>query len=171
MLEIRLLGQFSLRKDGVVKILATSREKLNLQSETNLNIGGSKMCSLPGVTIWIKKNALHLLKFIYGFWIVYWVRGWVRGAIELFADGVDALAQTGHDSNVRAVRAMALAFQGFFLSSTGLADEGYKPIKESIEILERLDHPIELAFAYNGLTLAAYYLNRPAEEKMPHIVF
>ena len=112
-----------------------------------------------------QKNALKLLKFIYGFWIVYYVRGWGHGAIELFADGVDALAQIEHDSDVRVVRAVAMAFQGFFMSLVGLADEGYKLIRESIEILERLDSPIELAFAYNGLTLAAYYLNRPAEEK------
>jgi hypothetical protein len=51
------------------------------------------------------------------------------------------------------------------MSLAGLADEGYKLIRESIEILEGLDNPIELAFAYYSLTLTAYYLNRPAEEK------
>jgi hypothetical protein len=112
-----------------------------------------------------QKKALQLLKFIYGFWIVYYVRGWVRGAIELFADGVAALAQEEHDSDVRAVRAVAMALQGFFMSVVGVADEGYKLIREGIEILEGLDNPIELAFAYNSLALAAYYLNRPAEEK------
>ena len=112
-----------------------------------------------------EKNALQLQKFLYGFWIVYWVRGWLYGAIELFADGVDKLAQAQSDSGVQAVRAAAMGHLGFFMSWVGLADEGYKLARESIEILGRLEYPIELAFAYHGLTLPAYYLDRPAEEK------
>jgi len=111
------------------------------------------------------QNAGQLQKFIYGFWRVYWVRGWFRGAIELFAGGVDALVQAEYDPDVHAVRAIGLASYGVFTSLVGLADEGYKLISASIEILEKLEHPIELAFAYYNLTLAAYYLNRPAEEK------
>ena len=51
------------------------------------------------------------------------------------------------------------------MSLMGLADEGYKLIKESIQILEQLDHPFELTIAYYTMSLTSYYLNRPAEEK------
>lgn len=112
-----------------------------------------------------KQNAGQLQKFIYGFWRVYWVRGWFHGAIELFAEGVDELAQAEQDPDIRAVRAVAMVSQGIFTSLVGLADQGYKLIRASVEILERLEYPVELAFAYNNLTMAAYYLNRPAEEK------
>jgi predicted ATPase/DNA-binding CsgD family transcriptional regulator len=112
-----------------------------------------------------EKNALQLKRFLYSFWIVYWVRGWVRGAIELFSDCVNELAQAEYNPDLKAVRAVAMGHLGFFMSWVGLADEGYKLARDSIEILERLEHPIELAFAYHSLTLAAYYLDRPAEEK------
>jgi len=112
-----------------------------------------------------EKDALQLQKFLHGFWMIYWVRGWFRGAIELFADGVDALAQAESDSDLQAVRAVSMGHLGTFMSWVGLADEGYKLAREGIEILEKFERPIELAFAYHGLTLPAYYLDRPAEEK------
>ena len=112
-----------------------------------------------------EQNAQQLQKFIYGFWRVYWVRGWFRGGIELFADAVEALAQAEYDSDLQAMRAVAMASQGIFTSLVGLADEGYNLIRASIEILEGLEYTIELAFAYYNLTMAAYYLNRPAEEQ------
>lgn len=109
-----------------------------------------------------QKNASQLMKFINSLWIVYWVRGWFRGAIELFTDCVDRLAQA--DSDVQAVQAVAMAHLGFFMSWVGLAEEGYKLGKESIEILERLEKPIELAIAYQAFTLATYYLDLLDEE-------
>ena len=112
-----------------------------------------------------EQNAGQLQKFIYGFWRVYWVHGWFHGAIELFAGVVDELAQAEQEPDIRAVRAVALASQGIFTSLVGLADQGYKLIRASIEILEKLDVPFELAFAYYNLTMAAYYLNRHAEGK------
>ena len=112
-----------------------------------------------------EKNASQLLKLIYGLWIIYWVRSWFHGGIELFADCANALAQAKHNSDVQAVQAVAKAHQGYFLSWVGLADEGYKLAKESVSILETLDYPIELAFAYQSLTLPAYYLDLNDEEK------
>ena len=111
-----------------------------------------------------QKNASQLMKFINGLWIVYWVRGWFRGAIELFTDCVATLAQTDPDSDIQAVQAVAMAHLGFFMSWVGLAEEGYKLGQESIEILERLEKPIELAIAYQAFTLATYYLDFLDEE-------
>jgi len=111
-----------------------------------------------------EQNAVQLKKFIHGFWFVYWVRGWVHGAIDLFADCASALASAEIDPDIQAVRALAMAHQGLFISYAGFADDGYELITESIDILTQLDYPLGLAFAYNGLALAAYYLDRPAEE-------
>jgi predicted ATPase len=112
-----------------------------------------------------EQNASQLKKFIHGFWLVYWIRGWVRGAIELFADCADALAQAEHDPDFQAVRASAMAHHGGFLSYVGLPDEGYKLVRKSIDILEGLDYPLGLAFAFHSMTVAAYYLNRQDEQK------
>ena len=112
-----------------------------------------------------QKNASQLLGFVYGFWAVCNVRGWGRGAVELFAGGVNALDRSEGDSALQAVRAICMAFQGFFMAWVGLADDGYKLARESINILEALDHPIELAFGYYSLAVAAYYINRPEEER------
>jgi len=110
------------------------------------------------------QNAQQLQKFVYSFWLVYLIRGWFRGAIELFADGTDALSRSEGDPDLQAVRAVTMAFQGYFMSLVGLA-EGYELISEGIHILERLDHPFELAMACYSLSLTSYYLNRPDEEK------
>jgi hypothetical protein len=67
---------------------------------------------------------------------VYWIRGWISGVVELFSDGVDALAQKEPDPDVLAGRATIKAHQELFLSWVGLADVGYKLIIESIEIPE-----------------------------------
>ena len=112
-----------------------------------------------------EQNAFQLRKFIHAFMMVYWIQGWLRGAIELFSDGVEALALAERDADVQAVRAAVMGHLGFFMTFVGLADEGYKLTKESIEILEGFEYPIDLAHAYHSLTLAAYYLDRPAEEK------
>ena len=111
------------------------------------------------------QNAQQLQKFVYSFFMVYLIRGWFRGAIELFTDGMDKLHRSEDEPGLQAVRAITRAFQGYFMSLMGLTDDGYKLIKESIQILERLDHPFELTMAYYTLSLTSYYLNRPTEEK------
>ena len=111
-----------------------------------------------------EQNASQLRKFLHVLWMVYWVRGWTRAAIDLFSGAVKVLPQSGGDPEVQAVRSGAMGHLGFFMTSVGLADKGYELGNESIEILERLDYPIELAFAYQGLTLSAYYLDRPNQE-------
>ena len=52
------------------------------------------------------------------------------------------------------------------MSWVGRPEEGYQLCEESVEKLEKLDAPIELAMAFQGLTLAAYYLDRPVAEKI-----
>ena len=112
-----------------------------------------------------EQNASQLKKFIHGFWLVYWIRGWVRGGIELFADCADALARAEYDPDLQAVRASAMAHHGGFISYVGLPDEGYKLVRKSIDILEGLDYPLGLAFAFHSMTVAAYYLDRPDEQR------
>lgn len=112
------------------------------------------------------KNSAQMLKFIHSFLIIYWVRGWFRGAIDLFADCVETLAEVKPDIGVQVVQAAAMAHLGFFMSWVGRAEEGYQLCEESVEKLEKLDAPIELAMAFQGLTLAAYYLDRPDAEKI-----
>ncbi|MGD8403585.1 MAG: LuxR C-terminal-related transcriptional regulator [Anaerolineales bacterium] len=111
------------------------------------------------------QNVQQLQKFVYSFWLVYLIRGWFRGGIELFADSTNILARPEGDPDLQAVRAVSMAFQGYFMSLVGLTDEGYKLIKKSIHILEQLDYPFELAIAYYTLSLTSYYLNQPDEEK------
>jgi len=112
-----------------------------------------------------ERNAFQLRKLVHVLWMVYWIRGWMRGGIELYSAAVDALAHAEPGSELQAVRAAALGHLGFFMTWVGLADQGYKLAKESIQILERLDFPIELAFAYDSLTLSAYYLDHHSDEK------
>lgn len=111
-----------------------------------------------------EQNTQQLQKFVYSFWLLHLIRGWFRGAIEIFTDATSALPLSASDPDLQAVRAVAMAFQGYFMSLAGLA-EGYELISEGIHILEKLDHPFELALAYNNLSLISYYLNRPTEEK------
>ncbi|HSG43814.1 MAG TPA: LuxR C-terminal-related transcriptional regulator [Anaerolineales bacterium] len=113
----------------------------------------------------VEQSASQLKKFLHGFWLFYWVRGWIRSAIELFTETADDLAQAEHDPDIQAVRAAALGHLAFFVSWVGLAEDGYKLAKKSIKIGENLEPSIELAFAYHSLTLPAYYLNQPVEEK------
>jgi len=112
-----------------------------------------------------KADAKQLAKYIDTFWLFYWIRGWNHAGIELFRKTVEALNPLQGDSEADAVRAIAMANQGYFLSWVGLADQGYALAKESIEILERLNCSEGLIFAYTTLGLSSYYLGRFPEEK------
>jgi len=112
-----------------------------------------------------ERNASQLRKLVHVLWMVYWIRGWMRGGIELYSGAVDALAQAEPGSELQAVHAAALGHLGFFMTWVGLADQGYKLAKKSVGTLERLDFPVELAFAYHSLTLSAYYLDHHSDEK------
>jgi len=110
-----------------------------------------------------ERNGGQLQKFIYSFLWVAIARGWDRRAVELFTDCAEALAPAEDDPDLQAVRGLAMAFQGFFMSS--MTGPRYDLVKESIQILERFDRPVELAYAYLFLSYLSYLFPGPAEEK------
>jgi len=103
-------------------------------------------------------NALQMRMFVNSFWLVYWFRGWNHGGEELFREAVDALSVEHVDEEAEIVKALALAHQGFFKTWLGFADQGYNLAKKSVDILEQLDRPFELALALGSLNLAADFL-------------
>ena len=108
-------------------------------------------------------NAPQMRMFINSFWLVYWFHGWNHGGEELFREAVNALPLGYTDEETKSVKALALALQGFFKAYMGFADQGYNLAKESVDSLERLDRPFELALALGSLNLAADYLTRYEE--------
>lgn len=105
-------------------------------------------------------NAPQMLLFVNSFWLVYWFHGWNHGGEDLFGEAVNALSLGHKNEETKFLKALALAHQGFFKTWLGFADQGYNLAKESVDILERLDHPFELALALGSLNLAADFLTR-----------
>jgi predicted ATPase/DNA-binding CsgD family transcriptional regulator len=110
-----------------------------------------------------QRNAPQMQMFINSFREVYWIRGWNHAGMELFTEAVSAL-QGQEDEESVTLHALAMAYQGYFMSWLGLSDQGYELAKESVEILGQLNHPEALAFAYESLAINAYCLNRFMEE-------
>jgi predicted ATPase len=110
-----------------------------------------------------QRNAPQLWKFISGIWYVYWIRQWNHAGMELFAEAVKKLQGELDDETV-ALRALAMAFQGYFMAWLGLSDQGYDLAKEGMEILQQQDQPEALVFAYDSLVVNAYFLGRMDEE-------
>lgn len=108
-------------------------------------------------------NASQMRMFVNSFWLVYWFHGWNHGSEELFKAAVNALSLGHANEESESVKALALAYQGFFKAYMGFADQGYTLAKESVDILERLDRPFELALALGSLNLAADFLTRYEE--------
>lgn len=48
----------------------------------------------------------------------------------------------------------------------GLAEQGIELTREGAAVLRRLDRPVDLVFALNGLTLCAQYLNLQDEDEL-----
>ena len=109
-----------------------------------------------------QRNAAQMWKFINGLWHVYWIRWWNHAGMELFAEAARAL-QGEEDEESAALRALAMAFQGYFMAWLGLSEQGYELAEESVEILQQLNHPEALVFAYDSLGVNAYFLNRYTE--------
>lgn len=108
-----------------------------------------------------QRNAPKMWMFINGLWQVYWIRGWYHAGMELFAE---ATRFQGEEEESVALQALAMAHQAWFMSWLGLSEQGYELAKESVEILQQLNHPAALGFAYDSLFLNAFFLNRIAEE-------
>jgi predicted ATPase/DNA-binding CsgD family transcriptional regulator len=110
-----------------------------------------------------QRNAPRMKLFIHSFREVYWVRGWNHAGMELFAEAVSALGGKQDEESV-ILYALAMAYQGYFMSWLGLSDAGYELAVESVSILEQFSHPEALAFAYESLSLNSYCLNKFLEE-------
>jgi len=110
-----------------------------------------------------QRNAPQLRKFIKCLWLVYWIRWWNHAGMGLFAEAASAL-EGAEDEDSVATRALAMAYQGYFMGWLDLSEQGYELAKESVEILYQLNHPEELLFAYDSLIVNAYFLNRYTEE-------
>jgi predicted ATPase/DNA-binding CsgD family transcriptional regulator len=106
-----------------------------------------------------QRNAPQMWLFIYALWNVYWIRWWNHAGMELFTEVVSIL-QGEVDNESVALRALARAYQGYFMAWLGLAEQGYRLAKESVEILQQLNYPEALVFAYDSLSVNAYFLNR-----------
>jgi predicted ATPase/DNA-binding CsgD family transcriptional regulator len=108
-------------------------------------------------------NAKQMWNFVYTFWLVYWIRGWHLGGMELFAEAVEVLVAKQSEES-RAVRAISMSFQAYFMCWLGLSNQGYEISKESVATLEHLNYPEALIFAYNSWEVNAYFLQRYDEE-------
>ena len=107
-------------------------------------------------------NALQMWKFINGLWLVYWIRWWNHAGMELFAEAASAL-EGEEDEESAALRALATAYQGYFMAWLDLAEQGYELAIESVEILQQINQPEALLFAHLSLGVNAYFLNRYTE--------
>jgi predicted ATPase/DNA-binding CsgD family transcriptional regulator len=110
-----------------------------------------------------QRNAQQMWKLIIGIWHVYWIRWWTHAGMELFAEAAQSL-QGGQDKEIIPLRALATAFQAYFMTWVGLADQGYELAKESVEILQQQEHPEALVFAYESQLLNAYFLGTMGDE-------
>jgi len=105
-------------------------------------------------------NASQLWMFIQGLWLFYWIRGWNHAGMELFAETANALQGEDDDEESAIVRAVAMALQGYFMAWLDLAGQGYELSEESVAILEKLNHPEALLFAYDSMSVNAYMIGR-----------
>ena len=109
-----------------------------------------------------QKNTPQIWKLIYGLWHFHWMRSWNHAGTELFAEAVKAFQATDEES--KALRALAMALQAYFMTWLGIPERGYKLAKESVDVLEGLNHPKALWFAYDSLIVNAYFLSRITEQ-------
>jgi predicted ATPase/DNA-binding CsgD family transcriptional regulator len=106
-----------------------------------------------------QRNVPQLWQFIHGLWNVYYIRWWNHAGMELFAEATRVLQQGEQDEESATLVAMAMAYQAYFMAWLGLADQGYELAKGSIDILQHLNYPKALFFAYYSICLNAYFQN------------
>ncbi|MFC1879497.1 LuxR C-terminal-related transcriptional regulator [Chloroflexota bacterium] len=110
-----------------------------------------------------QKNIPQIWRFIHCLWHVYWIRSWNHAGVELFAEAVRSLqGEVGDEAT--AVKALAMAYQAYFMGWLGLSEQGYELAQEGVNILLQLNYPKALAFAYDSLIVNAYFLNHYTEQ-------
>ena len=108
-----------------------------------------------------QKDTQRIWKLIYGLWHFHWIRSWNHAASELFGEAIKALQ--GVDDETRALRALAVAFQAFFMAWLGIPERGNEQTRKSVGVLEHLNHPKALYFAYHSMAINLYFLGRITE--------
>jgi predicted ATPase len=108
-----------------------------------------------------QENTSQVWKFIYGLWHFHWIRSWNHAGTELFAEAINALGEV--DDETKALRALAVAFQAWFMAWLGIPEIGCEQARESVGVLEHLDHPKALLFAYYSICINVYFLGRITE--------
>jgi tetratricopeptide (TPR) repeat protein len=109
-----------------------------------------------------QRNSKELWGFIFSLWNFHWIRWWNHAGMTLFAEATREL-EGDINENAVALRALAMAFQSYFMGWLDLADHGYDLAVESVEVLRKLKYPVALAFAYDSLSVNAYFLNQYSE--------
>jgi len=109
-----------------------------------------------------QKNTSQIWKLIYGLWYFHWMRSWNHAGTELFAEVVKALPEVDDES--KALRALSVAFQAWFMSWLGLPEKGYQQAQESVDVLKQLGHPKALFFAYYSICINAYFLSQLTQQ-------
>ena len=107
-------------------------------------------------------NAPQIWKFIYGLWHFHWIQWWTHAGMELFAEASRSL-QGRRAEEIVAIRNLTMALQGFFMGWLDLSEGGYDLAQGSVKILQQLDYPEALGYAYSSLTFNAYLLHRHPE--------
>ena len=100
-------------------------------------------------------NASQTWKFMYSFWFVHWVRGWYLVGSQLFAGA----AQQRQGEQDEALRALAMALQGYFMAWLDLSDEGYQLAVQSVRTLQQMDYPQAYLLALDSLIVNTYFQN------------
>jgi predicted ATPase len=177
---MRQYGQERLEKDPTVEISAHEahaayyaqfmhRRLENLKDRRQITALAEIEADIENVrTAWqhsLRRKDISLIQqFIHSLRLVYAVRGWNFEGAELFREAVAAIGRENKEDEAQAVKAMALAYQAYFLAWLGLADKGIVLSREGADILRRLNLREELALALDGLTLCARYLGLFAEQ-------
>jgi tetratricopeptide (TPR) repeat protein len=109
-----------------------------------------------------RRDAHHMWMFVKGIWWVYWIRGKHHTGMGFFAEAAGAFRGEGSEEAIT-LRALTMAYQGYFMAWLDLNDQGYKLATESLTILQQLYHPEALVFAYDSQAVNAYFLGRNQE--------
>jgi predicted ATPase/DNA-binding CsgD family transcriptional regulator len=108
-----------------------------------------------------QKNTPQIWKLIYALWHFHWIRSWNHAATKLFAQAINSLGKV--EDEEKALRALAVAFQAFFMAWLGIPEIGYEQARQSMRVLEHLNHPKALYFAYHSMVINVYFLGRITE--------
>jgi predicted ATPase/DNA-binding CsgD family transcriptional regulator len=108
-------------------------------------------------------NSSQTLKFIKGLWLVHWIRSWNLAGTKLFAEAAFIQKENEIEDDA-ALRALAMAFQGFFMAWLNLSEQGYTLAKAGVDILREINFPEELVIAIDSVIVNAYFLNMYQEQ-------